>query len=201
MSKHQRNLISVTYEEDGEIITMYPDGTHKPIEPPPDNGVAYDANGISIETSHGCVRFKLVDDYVAQLAAGDEFEQGVAAIADIWFATFINGYEYSEEDQLLLTRNYQQDQNGPSFASGWLGGYMFEQFYASMERDPNDIKAPFLILHEQELEKYVTPIFGFSPYDHQTNAPIEYIKKLVKQVDAARRAKPGSPKVGPRPPG
>jgi len=71
-------LISSTWEINGEIVIVNGSGTALP--PVPQEPVEYADDGWSVEMRHGCVRNKRVDDYLAVMAAGDEWQRKQAQV-------------------------------------------------------------------------------------------------------------------------
>lgn len=174
---------SLTIEHEGQIFTIGEDGIVLPSVPP--ELVAYEEDGWSTEMKHGCVRNKKVDTYLALMAVGNKYQRKQAQIAARWFATILPTREYDEATKTLLIRNYQQDDGGPTFISGWTGGMMMEQFYPNMTKTASG----------DLLKGFKTPIYGFSPYTlHETFAE-KYIKKLEQGIQAMQVAdeNPGAP--------
>lgn len=187
-------LISLTFEHKGEVITLTPEGAVTPPEP---EGIAYATDGWSVESHHGCVRNKAIDQHVAMLAAGDEFQKKVALKALQWFSVYVPGRVCGDEESLLKNLNYQQDKGSPTFTSGYTGKMMFEQFYPDVKRDPADTKPPYTYIYGDELERFTTPIFGFNPYTVAELVAERYIQSLERAVTSLRNAKPGAPNFRP----
>jgi len=179
-------MIARIWEVDGEIVVVGPDDQspgQTPIDPD-----QYDENGFSIEMKHGCVRHKAVDEYLAAMAIGDEFQRDQAKTAPRWFAVFIDR-DYDEVTRKLLIRNYQQDGGAPSFISGNKVA-MSQQFYPIIERDLSDTRPPFTYNYGEALEGFATLIAGPNPYAMKDNFGEKAIASMAKDLDAARfRAK------------
>lgn len=177
-------LISMVFEYDGQILAVNENGEVQPKEPAPDeHGIQYADDGYSVEKQHGCVRNKMVDEYVALMETGDEFQRKVAASFPRWFAIFVEGREYTDEERDLLMKNYQQQNGNWAFSSGWLGSMVFRGFWANVYRDPNDKVAPYKYIYDNLLEGFCTPIFGFDPYVHSATFPMKALRHFDKLVE------------------
>lgn len=185
-------LISAVFEVNGEMVILGEGGIQ--VTPQPIDPGNYPEDGWTLPGANGCVGNLQVDEHLALMAVGDEYQREVAEKAANLFAVILPDCDYVPDVKTNLVRNYQQD--GDSFTSGYLGLWMFEPFHAAMKRtrggQVEGIGDP--------LPGYVVPIHGFNPYVIHKNTAVEYIKHLNRQAGIARNKAehPNAPKASPR---
>jgi len=181
----EAKLISGVFEIDGQVVTVGSSGPGG--FPAPVNASLYDEAGWSFEMEYSCVRSKAIDEYLAIAAVGDEFQQLQARTSPRWFAMFAPGRDYTREERILISRNYNQDGGGKSFASGWTGALIMDPFYPDIKRDETDTRPPFSYELGEALEGFATPIFGFNIYDIHKYLVDKQIKRMTQGVEISRR--------------
>lgn len=145
----------------------------------------YRADGYSNETSHGCRRHRAVDEFVAQLKEGDEFQQEVAKDADIWF-----GFHLDHAPQLKADDPDEVDEVMQSYANSkhlvyWLAPQKDMCFNFRLPAEDYD---EYESTHYWFMPKNHGVIF---PQDPKTEVadrwPNQYIEGLKSQVAGLKR--------------
>lgn len=193
-------LISSTFQntETGQMFTVFAENS----APPEVNPDLYDANGWGITMKHDCaVACRAVDEQLALMAGGDQFDQSVAEdYQNVLFAVFLPDRAYPEEVKRLINRNRQQSGAAFTLTSGYLGRMTFLKFYPAAVRDSQTRKVTWGDADPQVL----TPVMGFDPYDDYQTLADEFVRKLVNDAQGRRSTAAlgaGAPGFSPRPKG
>ena len=188
-------IVSTTIKhDDGTYETVYPESAIPELD-------LYDNNGFSQHPDFACCfRIKKVDEFVARLAIGDEFDQEVAAGAARYFAMVVPEYEGMEQREganwFKVHWNQPQQIRG---ITGYLGSGKFVPFYPSTSITVDQSKTPDEAqqAYGPPAEGILTPVWGWNPGDDRKWAGDDYITALQRQVTALRNWKPGMPKISP----
>lgn len=152
----------------------------------PEEESMYRKDGYTHETSHGCRRHRLIDDAIAEMKRGNQFEKQVAEEADIWF-----GFDPEHAPDMNPDNDDELKDLSRAFFNSrimirWLGG-------------PGDVSTDFRLEDE---DREVGEPFWFMPKKHaivyadnpQSEAPSRWPEHYVRGL--ASRAKKLEQQVG-----